>query len=404
MRCCPSPFLPRLHQSLLLLTALFLHAAAFAQKPVPSAAKEQASRADQVEEEVIGGKTYTYVEQMPQLPGGGGSAAVVSAIQSRVIYPPEALRKQLQGRVFVGFTVGPDGLVHGAKIVKGIGAGCDEAVLAAVQQLPRFIPGKQAGRPVAVSFTVPVTFRLTAPAPTTLSTDSIGRVYTSVERMPQLPGGGGREAINRAIYKELRYPEYAVRQGIEGIAMVNFIVDKNGDVRNVRILRSIGGGCDEELVRAVQKLPRFTPGYDHSNSVDVAITTSITFSIENFGTTKDAMLDTLRRVYPLVDQMPQLPSGGGNPAIFRAVQRAVIMPPEVANDTLARKVFVGFIVGPSGVIRDVKIVRSLNAPCDAAAVAAVRQLPRFVGGKLNGLPASVSFTVPVLFGRLPKKP
>lgn len=290
-------------------------------------------------------------------------------------------------------------------IVQGIGGGCDEAALAAVRQLPRFIPGIQGSRPVSVSFTVPVTFRIAGPAPTTaLSTDSLGSVYTRVERMPQLPGGGGLEAIKAAIYKELRYPEYALRQGVEGIVMVNFVVGKSGDVRNVRILRSIGGGCDEELIRAVRKLPRFTPGYHQNQPVDVAITSSITFSIGDFGTSKGAMLDTLRRVYPLVNEMPHLPSGGGNPAIFRAIQRAVVMPAEVANDTIARKVFVGFIVGPSGVIRDVKVVRSLSASCDAAALAAVRQLPRFVGGKLNGLPASVSFTVPVLFGRLPGKP
>jgi TonB family protein len=111
----------------------------------------------------VGGKIYTYVEQMPQLPGGGGSAAVVSAIQSRVIYPVQAIQQHVEGRVFVSFTVGENGMVRDAKVVKGIGAGCDESVLAAVQQLPQFNPGRQAGRPVSVSFTVPVTFRMIAP-------------------------------------------------------------------------------------------------------------------------------------------------------------------------------------------------------------------------------------------------
>ena len=89
--------------------------------------------------------------------------------------------------------------------------------------------------------------------------------------------------------------------------------------------------------------------------------------------------------------------------IFRTIQRAVVMPAGVANDTLSHKVFVGFTVGPSGVFRDIKIVRGLNATCNAAALAAVQKLPRLVGGKLNGVPASVSLTVPVLFGRLPKE-
>jgi TonB family protein len=414
MRFCPllTPF--SLGRKALLVVALAGPMKAFAQKPAAPAMPPPANRGDQVVEKIVVDENgiekvvdekYTYVEQMPQLPGGGGNAAIVHAIQSHVVYPPEALRKRVQGRVLASFTVGPDGLVRDARIVQGIGGGCDEAALAAVGQLPRFVTGIQNGRPVSVSFTVPVTFRIADPTPTTaLSPDSIGSVYTRVERMPQLPGGGGMEAIKAAIYKELRYPEYALRQGVEGIVMVNFVVGKSGDVRNVRILRSIGGGCDEELMRAVRKLPRFTPGYHRGQPVDVALTHSISFRIEESGTSKAAMLDTLRRVYPLVDNMPHLPNGGGNPAIFRAVQQAVIMPAEVANDSLARKVFVGFIVGPSGVVRDVKIVRSLSASCDAAALAAVRKLPRFVGGKLNGLPASVSFTVPVLFGRLPAKP
>ncbi|WP_210514454.1 energy transducer TonB [Hymenobacter terricola] len=112
-------------------------------------------------EKVVGNKVYTYVEQMPQVPGGGGNRAIVAAIQSRVIYPPEALKRALQGQVFVSFTVGEDGAVRDAKIVKGLGGGCDETVLDAVRQLPAFTPGRQAGKPVAVNFTVPVTFTIT---------------------------------------------------------------------------------------------------------------------------------------------------------------------------------------------------------------------------------------------------
>ena len=231
--------------------------------------------------EVINGKVYTFVEQMPQLPGGGGSAAVVSAIQSKVVYPAQAIQQQLQGRVFVNFTVGADGLVHDTKVVKGLGAGCDEAVLAAVQQLPRFIPGKQAGRPVSVSFTVPVTFRLVAPAPTaTLPADSTKRVYTSVERMPELPGGGGKAAIVATIQRQVRYPADALRSHIEGRVFVSFNVLPDGSVRDAQIVKGIGGGCDEEVLNVVKRLPRFTPGMLNGRLVTVNYTLPITFAIQ----------------------------------------------------------------------------------------------------------------------------
>ena len=107
-----------------------------------------------------GHKVYTYVEQMPQLPGGGGMPMLVQAVQSRISYlkavPGEALPS---GRAFVTFVVDADGTVQDAKIVKGLSPAFDAAVVAAVKELPRFEPGKQAGQLVAVVFTLPVDFK-----------------------------------------------------------------------------------------------------------------------------------------------------------------------------------------------------------------------------------------------------
>jgi TonB family protein len=103
-----------------------------------------------------GDKIFTYVEQMPQLPGGGGQPAIVQAIQNKLVYP---VGEKTEGRVFVKFTVAADGAVHDTEIVKGLTPTFDSAVLAAVKQLPQFEPGKQNGKPVAVTFTVPIQFQ-----------------------------------------------------------------------------------------------------------------------------------------------------------------------------------------------------------------------------------------------------
>ena len=117
---------------------------------------------------IIERKVYTYVELMPQLPGGGGNGAIVAAIQKATKYTPLAARNQVEGRIFVSFIVNAQGDVGDVKVVKSLGSGLDEEVARAVYQLPRFVPGKQAGKAVAVSFTVPITFRLSdvpTPAP-----------------------------------------------------------------------------------------------------------------------------------------------------------------------------------------------------------------------------------------------
>jgi len=105
-------------------------------------------------------KIYTVVAQMPELPGGSGTQAIVQAIQSRVSYPPRALQAQIEGRVFVEFAVTATGRVARIRVMKGLVPACDSAVVQAVQRLPRFRPGRVEGKPVWVQFTLPVTFRI----------------------------------------------------------------------------------------------------------------------------------------------------------------------------------------------------------------------------------------------------
>ena len=100
--------------------------------------------------ETVSDKPYLYVEQMPQLPGGGGTAAIVAAIQKAARYPAPALGNQIEGRIFVSFVVNSLGEVSDVKVIKGLGYGLDEETIRAVKSLPRFIPGKQNGRAVSV--------------------------------------------------------------------------------------------------------------------------------------------------------------------------------------------------------------------------------------------------------------
>jgi protein TonB len=108
--------------------------------------------------EVVDTKVYTYVEQMPVFPGG--QEALLQYIGKNIKYPAMALRNQIEGKVFVAFTVNPDGQVQDVKVTKPLGGGCDEEAVRVIKTLPRFSPGKQNGRAVSVSFTVPVTFAI----------------------------------------------------------------------------------------------------------------------------------------------------------------------------------------------------------------------------------------------------
>lgn len=96
---------------------------------------------------------FVAVEQMPEPIGG------IGAIQSKIVYPEIAKRAGVQGRVFVKAYVDEAGKVTKVELIRGIGAGCDEAAMKAVNSV-MFSPGKQRGKPVKVQVTVPVLFKL----------------------------------------------------------------------------------------------------------------------------------------------------------------------------------------------------------------------------------------------------
>ena len=103
---------------------------------------------------------YTEVEQMPELPGGGGMAAIVAAIQRAGRYPALALRNQVEGRIFVSFVVESSGQLSNVKAVRGLGSGLDEETVRATKTLPLLRPGKQNGQVVRVQYVLPIAWRI----------------------------------------------------------------------------------------------------------------------------------------------------------------------------------------------------------------------------------------------------
>jgi TonB family protein len=103
---------------------------------------------------------YTYVEQMPQPPGG--LEGLKQYLAQNLHYSNAARQQQVEGKVFVQFVVGRDGQLTDLQVTKGLGAGCDEEALRVVGRMPAWTPGRQQGRLVSVRYTLPVVFTLPA--------------------------------------------------------------------------------------------------------------------------------------------------------------------------------------------------------------------------------------------------
>lgn len=100
-------------------------------------------------------------------------------------------------------------------------------------------------------------------------------VFNYVEQMP-----APKFDLNSYLTKNLHYPKEAREENVEGRVIVKFVVNKNGSVGDVQVVRGIGGGCDEEAKRVISKMPKWKPGRQNGKPVKVYYTLPISFKLK----------------------------------------------------------------------------------------------------------------------------
>jgi protein TonB len=103
-------------------------------------------------------------------------------------------------------------------------------------------------------------------------------IFTVVEEQPAYPGG--EDARMKYLQDNIKYPEEAKELGIQGRVYVTFVVEVDGSITDVRVLRGIGGGCDEEAIRVVQAMPKWVPGKQRGVPVRVQFNLPIKFTLQ----------------------------------------------------------------------------------------------------------------------------
>ncbi|WP_026898112.1 energy transducer TonB [Daejeonella oryzae] len=103
--------------------------------------------------------------------------------------------------------------------------------------------------------------------------------YTSIESYPEFPGG--LAAFSKYLSRNLKFPSMAIENNVQGRVIVSFIIEKNGDLSNIKILKGIGSGCDEEAIRVLAKSPKWKAGIQNKQNVRVAYTIPINFQLPN---------------------------------------------------------------------------------------------------------------------------
>ncbi len=226
-------------------------------------------------------------------------------------------------------------------------------------------------------------------------TEEVDQPFVMVEQMPQFPGG--EQAMMKFIVDNVKYPKGAKENGITGTVIVNFVINRNGEINHVRVMRAIGGGCDEEAVRVVSMMPKWSPGFQGGQPVNVSYTIPIKFALDGNGVKKE-VVDHLKKSeepFVVVEEMPQYV--GGFNELMKFLGENIKYPAQAKAGNIQGTVVVSFIIKSSGKVEESKIVKGVQADMDAESLRVIGLMPDWQPGKQQGKAVDVAYTLPIQF-------
>lgn len=229
---------------------------------------QQHSEPEKVDSSEVEKLVFQIIEKMPEFPGG--SIELMKYISKNIIYPNDALSQKIEGTVFVTFVVEKDGTLSNFEIIKDIGGGCGDASIELLKNMPKWSPALQRGQPISIEMKMPVKFKLPKVA-------EEEPAFQIVEKMPEFPGG--TTAMMKFISTNIAYPDIAIKNGIEGTVIIEYIIEKDGSISNIRVIKDIGGGCGEASIDVIKLMPKWTPGSQADKIVRVKMLAPIKFRL-----------------------------------------------------------------------------------------------------------------------------
>lgn len=255
-------------------------------------------------------------------------------------------------------------------------------------------------------------------------------IFKIVEEMPRFPGceqkAVGRDELNRCAQKAMmdyiaqnvKYPKIARENGIEGRAIVQFVVKKDGRVDKVKVLRDPGGGCGAEAERVVKSMPKWIPGKQRGKAVNVQFTLPVNFRIPEEKPQKAPapILEIEEEpvfedevTYKVVEDMPRFPGceemGLERVEVKKCAEEKMLkfvysnlkFPTEAVKNGTEGRVILQWKVARDGSLEDIKILKDIGDGCGQAAVDIIKKMPKWIPGKQRGRPVRVQYTFPIAF-------
>ena len=302
---------------------------------------------------------FQAVEEMPEFPGG--MKAMMQFIFSNVKYPAISQENGTQGRVITQFTVGKDGSITDAKVLRSVDPYLDKEALRVISAMPKWKPGKQGGKVVATRFTMPIDFRLPSDEPE--ERPVISAITLKVDgAVPEKP---------------------TLKIGDKEVSKI--LVDgKEVPIGDKEVSKILVDGKEVPIGEFVENHPAAIGSFAEG---DIHVT------------------DAADQVFEIVEEAPEFP--GGMQAMMEYLAKNIRYPAKAHEANVQGRVITQFTVGKDGAIRDAKVVRSVSPELDAEALRVISAMPNWKPGKQGGKAVATQFTVPVVFrltGDAPEEP
>ncbi len=259
---------------------------------------------------------------------------------------------------------------------------------------------------------------------TRITDEDTNKIYTYVEDMPSYPGGDS--ARMNFILKNIKYPTLAKEQGIEGTVYIQFVVEKDGSLTDVKLLREIGGGLGEEAIRVVKLMPKWNPAKHRGVPVRALFYLPIKFTLSgidvpNTSNYNDEMEEAIdidsdseivitiddmeskipedSLIFTFVQEMPSYP--GGEKARINFIAQNIKYPSVAKNKGIEGTVYLQFVVEKDGSLTNFKLLRGIGYGCDEEAIRVLKLMPKWNPGKQRNKFVRCNFNIAITF-RLPK--
>ncbi|MDE6514213.1 MAG: TonB family protein [Muribaculaceae bacterium] len=231
--------------------------------------------------------TAELTKQAPTFPGG--ERALYSKMARSIRYPAEAAQNNIQGQVIVQFRVLPDGSMDSVRVARGADPLLDAEAVRVVKTLGKFNPGTQNGEPVAMWYTMPISFKLQGD-----SSESTGDSNAQVTRLggniqsvkgDRITGAtfpGGEAAMMKFLADNIKYPAEAVKAKAEGTVHLGVYIDEKGHITEVKVNDNKSGNAAlaQEAIRVVKTMPAFTPASADGQPVKFYLNLPVVFKLK----------------------------------------------------------------------------------------------------------------------------